>query len=746
MAEVVATKQRSMTGGEQSPNLDARADLARWATAMRTIENWIVRLAGGAERCPGTRDVYAAQDNSRLVEFAFGNADGYAVEAAPAPAKLRFFRDFGILTTDGTTPYEIDSPFTLDEVGRLYGAQSANWLFLASGSRQIQQLQRNDTLNWTIAAAAIRNGPFRTMNLDQTQILYTTQALPIVAGTAFTLKARGATPFVAGHVGALFRLRIPDQQLYQTWTEGVDYGVGDQVVWDGNWYQCTFKAGAGSGPNPPVHLFGQAWDGSGSARAWQYLHSGFGLVQVTGFTDSATLSVTAIGYIPDDLHGSISTGGTWRWEEGCWSDYRGYPQVVVIHKKRLYALFNAAQPTTGWAGVIDDYSNFDDSSTDDDKAFAFDLEANSGEVNVPRWAVSGKRLALGTAGNEFVVTSADVTSPITTKSVDPETATGEGSAPIVAINVDGPVFVSADKKRLHQLGYDLQRDDYVAPDLTLFADHIAGAGNVGFEELVWLRDPYRLIVARRTDGALAICTFRKDQDVNAWQRRTFTKGAVKSICRCKSPSGVRQDLWLIVERPLAAGTVRRVESLTPFFERGDLSSTSAWFMDGGFQYSGAPAASIIGIPPHMIGETVKVRADGQNRPDCLVVPDGAGKGKIVLDRTASLVTLGFGYRSTLTSLRYDARLEGRNARIQSVVVDALNAGQLWAQANDSPAQLLSPSGDADVDTSQPIVTTILGVEDPLPSDWNDAGQFTVYCEDTGPATIRALTPIRQVAT
>src|SRR5581483_7136385 len=113
-----------------------------------------------------------------------------------------------------------------------------------------------------------------------------------------------------------------------------------------------------------------------------------------------SVTATAITYIPDDFR-----SGTWRWEEGAWSDFRGYPAHICLHKKRLWAARTASQPTRVWASVIDDYPNFDDSNSDDDKAFSFDLEADSNQVNFPQWMVSGKRLAIGTSHSEFVVGS-----------------------------------------------------------------------------------------------------------------------------------------------------------------------------------------------------------------------------------------------------------------------------------------------------------------------------------------------------
>lgn len=744
MARKAGVPQRAFNGGEQSPLLESRADLARWLSALDTCENFITLVQGGLTRRSGFRDVYAAQANSRLIEFAFSGSDGYAIEFAPDPGKIHFFRDYGILLNAGV-PYEVVCPFTAPEIANLDFAPRADRIYFTCGSKPIQQMQRVANTNWTIAAAPIINGPFRDPNLDMTVSLSCGGAGEIPAGTAgLTITAAAGTPFVAAHVGALFRVRVKDESKYGKWKNQTSYAVNDIVVWNGNWYKCTATNGISTGENPPVHLYGESWDGTlvgagANAAKWLYLHSGFGIIQVTGYTSPTVITANALTYVPADLR-----SGTWRWEEGAWSDYRGYPLHIGFHKKRLYAASNAAQPTRVWASEIDNYTGFDDSNTDADKAFSFDLEADSGEVNQPQWLVSGKKLALGTSHNEFVIGSADVTSPITPTSVDPESQTNEGSGAVLAIKVNNPVFVSKDLKRIHELAVDPNTGDLTTTDLTIEAEHITGSGNVGVTRLTWLRDPYRLLVALRSDGVLITACYRKDQAVIGWHRHPMA-GSVLDICRAPSPSGIRQDLWAKVQYVLPSGTVTRIQSLMPFFERTDLASSSAWFVDCGFQYSGAPATTIDLIPAFLIGATVGIRADGKDITRQVVAAGGTGgTGKIVLDAAASIVTLGLPIPSRGKTLRYDQRLQGRNARVSSMTADVIRSGPVYARADGAADfELLRGKGDAAVD--QPEVLTNGLLEVPLASGWSDDGNIEIFADHTGPVTIRALTPHLQVA-
>lgn len=758
MARDATQIQRSFNGGEQSELLGARADLDRWKTSLSVCENWTPLLQGGVTRRSGFLDVAGAMDNSRLIEFRFGKADGYAVEAGfvSGAGKLRFFRDFGQVVTGPSTPYQIDHPWGTDDVPKLRRAQRADVLYIATGTGAvpIQTLTRLSNTNWSLAAPAFKNGPFLDENGDTAKRLYTIHTGDLLEGTTFQIKAfgwSGTGPFTGAHVGALFRIAANDQRMYPKWEADKDMDVGGHpdlcVYWGDNLYAYVSNIQSHTGIEPPVHLTGQQDDGF-EHYVWRYLHAGWGVVKITGYVDDKTVNVTAMTAVPADLRGQIdgggalvpqsgdkNEGGIWRWREGAWSQFQGYPQRIGFHGKRFWAMGTPSNPTRGWASVIDDYTNFRQGADDTD-AIAFTFDAGSGEVNMPEWMVSGSRLAIGTSGEEFVISSADSTTGITPDSIDIAAATDEGSGDVEAIKVGNPVFVSKDGRRIHMLSYDIQTEQFTSPDLTIEADDVTGPGVV---ELAWLRDPYRLLVARRSDGVLAVCALRQDQGVKAWHRYTSAKGAVQSICAAASPSGVRQDLWAVTQRALTAGKVRRVECLAPFFERGSRDVRDAVFVDAAFQYSGEAHTTISGIPAHMNGETVAVLADGKVVRDAVVA-----SGAITLPFAASQVTLGLRLTATLTTLRTDrdalaGKLTGGKMRVFAVVADVLRAAGLTARAATWAESLLRPSGDDGLDAPVALASGATR-EIPVAGDWDDDGQVTITAASPLPATIRALTP------
>jgi hypothetical protein len=739
MPRTSTSPQRNFTGGEMSPNLDARADLTRFLTSCAEIENLIVIAQGGLTRRSGFRDVAAAMTDSALVPFVFSATDGFALEFAAG--KMRAFRDFGQLQ-DGAAAFELVTPFADAEIPLLRYAQQADVMFLSTGTRPIQLLKRLSNTNWTIADAVFRNGPFMDENADETITVSTAAAGDLTKGTVFTLTA-SANLFTAGNVGGLFLIRDVDGSAHGQWQpEMNDIVMGTIVRFGDNTYKLIGQGtDTSGGTEPPVHLLGSEWDGdsaSGKAYLWQYLHSGYGIVEVTGYTSPTSVTVKALSFIPDGVQGT----GTWRWAEGAWCDRRGYPKLVGFHKGRFYAAASTAEPLKIWGSVTDDYTNMDALRTDDTNAFSYQLSAREGQVNFPMWLCSFRQLGVGTAGDECVLRAADG-SVIAPDNVDIDEGTSEGSAFANAVKVEGPVFISRDGKRVHEMGYDVQQSAWIAPDLTIAADHITGPG---VTKLVWMRDPYRLLFVRRSDGVLACSTLRKDQEVNGWHRHPVQSGFVEDICAVPSPEGTRMDLWAIITYALAGGTVRRVQSLMPFFQqqkdRAAATVADAFIVDCGFVYQGAPATHIAGLDL-LNGETVAILADGKVQPQQVV-----NAGAITLTNSASHVAVGLPLKAKVRSLKYDkdaagGKLGGRSVRVNQVIVQVRDATGIMVASGDREPELLTPSEGGTYDAPAQLISGVLRVQ-PLSSDWDSGGDITLTMNDPLPATILAWSPNAQV--
>ena len=77
------------------------------------------------------------------------------------------------------------------------------------------------------------------------------------------------------------------------------------------------------------------------------------------------------------------------------------------------------------------------------------------------------------------------------------------------------MFVQRAKRKIRELAFSTQSDSYVAPDMTILAEHITAGG---IEEMAYQQEPDSVAWCVRADGVLACMTFRREEQVVAWHR------------------------------------------------------------------------------------------------------------------------------------------------------------------------------------------------------------------------------------
>ena len=114
----------NFTGGEWTPRLESRVDLAKYQNACKTLENFIIMPHGGVYRRPGFHYVADAtwhDARSRLIPFEFNVEQSYVLEFSDLT--MRVFMNHGqvqdpsadlmlLLHGDGTA-FSTDIPISL---------------------------------------------------------------------------------------------------------------------------------------------------------------------------------------------------------------------------------------------------------------------------------------------------------------------------------------------------------------------------------------------------------------------------------------------------------------------------------------------------------------------------------------------------------------------------------------------------------------------------------------------------------
>jgi hypothetical protein len=399
------------------------------------------------------------------------------------------------------------------------------------------------------------------------------------------------------------------------------------------------------------------------------------------------------------------------WKEPAFSGVQGYPRSVAMHEQRLCFGGTASQPNTIWCSEIDDFENFK-TGVAASNAVQFTLAASEG--NRINWMYSQSQLLIGTSGDEWTIGSADSASSLSATNVQARRQSSYGSKYMRAALVnDVLLFVQRNGRKVRELVYELNKDGWVAPDLTLLAEHITSGEIL---EIAYQQQPDAVLWCARGDGTLIAMTYERDQKVVGWHRHTIADDAdVESVATIYG-NGTEDEVWMAVKRTVSGADYRTIERFPLLWRtQFDIESSANYrYLDGHVAFtSGAANRTISGLA-HLNGKTVTVMQDGQ-APITRTVASGA-----ITVPAAAAGYLGLPYTSTLRPMKLDADFEdgtaqSRKKRIHQVVVRTLksrggevrtNSGSWYALAStlttgDQKIILGGAFGiDADVDVRQ----------------------------------------------
>ena len=575
----VAVQLTNFTGGELSPRLDGRNDLAKYNSGCKTLENMIVYPHGSASRRSGTQFVAEVKDSTkktRLISFEFSTVQTYILEFGDQ--YIRFYKDNGQILSGGSA-YEIASPYLEAELFDIKFAQSADTMYLCHPNHHPRKLTRSGHTNWTLTNDVIINGPFMDHNIEITTLTPSHK----VVGQTTTVTASAVT--------------------------GINSGQGFL-----------------------------------STDVGRLLHIKDGHLKIT----SVTSTTVVVGTVIVDL--GITTPVT-DFALGSFSDTTGYPACVTFFEQRLVFAGTTAQPQTLFFSRSADYENFDDQyhqTVADDDAIVYTIASN--QVNAIRFLTATRTLIIGTAGGEFAVNGGGTGEAITPTNILINKQSNHGAANVDGIAVgNATLFLQRAKRKIRELAYNFDVDGYVAPDLTILAEHVTESG---ITQMAYQEEPNSIVWCVRTDGQLLGFTYQREQQVTAWHRHIFGGSFGSGNAVCESVEVLPTDnseyqVWVIVKRTIDGATKRYVEYLhnQDFDETDD---TSFNYLDSQLAYDGSATTTISGLD-HLEGEEVSILADGATHPNKTV-----SSGAITLDRFSTKVKVGLPYVSLLQTMRIDA--------------------------------------------------------------------------------------------
>lgn len=608
------------------------------------------------------------------------------------------------VSIDSAGDFVLPSPYSESDLDNIRYDTSADVFFLACQGVQQRRLERFDTTSksWGISKYEPEDGPFRLLNASTVKLTPSglTGDIQITASRDF---------FKESHVGALFAIESLGQKVEATLT-GEDQFTDDSsmrvtgteskrefnITITGTWSGTITLQRSVDEPGSWVDV--REWTGNTTAtendefdNSIIYYRIGFKTGEYTSGTATATLEFASGGkrgvarvtaYISGTavdaavLSNMGATDPTKDWQEGEWSDRRGYPSAVALYEGRLWWCGKGK-----WhASVSDAYDVFDEETEGD--SGPINRSIGHGPIDQVAWLLPLQRLIAGTAGAEISARSTSFDEPLTPDNFNLKDASTQGSHNIQALKIDSTgVFVQRGQTRLYQLSFaagstSVNFYDYAPTDLT---DIYPEAGEPGIVRIAIQRQPDTRIHCVKSDGTVSMLVHEPDNEVLAWINIETRDGdEIEDVVIL--PGTVEDRVYYLVKRSVNGATVRHLEKWALESEAvgGNINKMADSFAE--FTNSEATDSIPAGTCSHLVGEDVVVWADGV----CLADSNGdiatftvAGDGSVAslthngasVDVTTGIVGLSYRGRFQSTKLAYASEMGaalGQRKRMSSL--------------------------------------------------------------------------------
>jgi hypothetical protein len=522
----VAAQLTNFTGGEVSPRLDGRNDLTKYSSSCKTLENFIIYPHGAAARRSGTTfvaEVASSANKTRLIPFEFSTTQTYMLEFSNL--KIRVYKDNGSVLEGDKTITAITQANPAVVTSNSHGYSNGDEILITAvvGMTQLNSKR--------FLVANVTTNTFELTNKDGVDTDSTAFTAYVSGGTANKV-FEITTPYTTAQ---LFEIKFaqsadvmyithPAHEVAKLSRTGHTAWTLTDVVFtkgpfqDPNTTTTTLtpaSASVGSGVNITASSVTGINSGSGflSTDVGRQIYFNSGYATITAITSTTVVVV-------DITIAFTNTNAITAWQLGSFSDTTGHPTCVSFFEQRLVFAGTTNQPQTIFFSKSGDYENMDANiggTVADDDAIIYTIASN--QVNAIRFMTATRTLILGTAGGEFTVSGGGTDNAVTPTNILIKKQSNHGAANVDAIAVgNATLFLQRAKRKVRELAYNFDVDGYIAPDMTILAEHITESG---LTQMSYQQEPNQIIWGVRDDGELVGLTYQREQQVTAWHRHIF---------------------------------------------------------------------------------------------------------------------------------------------------------------------------------------------------------------------------------
>lgn len=549
----------------------------------------------------------------------------------------------------------IPAPWFEADLSLLRYDESADVIYVAcKGTYQQQKIERrtngDNNRSWSIVNYEPEDGPFQNDNTT------TTRLMPSALSGDITITS-DRSYFRAGNVGSLIRVTSIGQQVQLSvggdgqFTDPIrvsDVGanrlfninisgtfsatitlqrsVGDASSWEdvaGSTYTGPTSTTLNDGFDNQIIYYRLGIETGNYTSGTAVLNLSYATGGLTGIARvTAFNSVTNVNAVVLTPFGGTALSEIWA--EGEWSPRRGYPAECVLAEGRLWWF----GPTGYQGSVAGAYESFDDTVVGD--AAPINRTLGSGPVDSVNFALSLKRLVIGTDTAEWSIRSDALDDPLTDTNINAKTPSTEGSAPVAALAIDYKgIFVHRTGTKVFMLdnSTDYIYGDYHADDLSQLTPELCLPGII---RIAVQRQPDTRIHCVMRDGTAAVLVFDSVEQVKCWVLME-TDGMIEDVIISPRVNGnPEDDVQYTIARTIGGAVVRSNEQWAQEIECN--GGTYTYPADSDVN---PIAKTIFADLPFLDGTLLTARAGDGTKIGNFTVADGA----VTLGAAVSFVTL-----------------------------------------------------------------------------------------------------------
>lgn len=249
------------------------------------------------------------------------------------------------------------------------------------------------------------------------------------------------------------------------------------------------------------------------------------------------------------------------------------PAVSSVFQQRQVFAATENDPLTVWGSRPGKFNNFDTSVlTAANDAYSFELDSE--EVAPTRHLLAARQgLVLMSQAGIWQLSSSSGNVSATDALADPQSYVGCSLVPPITIDTD-ILYIEAKGQTVRLLTWSDYQKLFAAQDLTILSSHLM-TSSLPITKWTYASDPFKLVQAIRSDGALLTMTLLKEQNVFAWTQN-WTKGLYLDVLAMQENS--TDTVYVMVQRRVGGRWTKMIEKVA---QRAFAHVEEAWCLDSG---------------------------------------------------------------------------------------------------------------------------------------------------------------------